>query len=185
MMLMRELFADRRRAFYGQAAPVELPPLPPEAVAGYIATRFERTGRDVGGALEPLLALAKGHPQRTMLLAHTVWEHTPDGATATEETWEAARERAMRQVRDELRTVWSNLSPSHRRALTAVAENTDALYAAGRRHGGSRGGAIHAAVKALEDRGEIAQDPSARTGYRLTDPLLAAWIVDDPARRGA
>lgn len=176
--MMRELFADRRRAFYGQAAPVELSPLPPEEVADYIATRFRQTGRDVGQALEPLLTLAKGHPQRTMLLAHSVWDLTPGEATATEETWQAARERAMSQVRDELRTVWSGLSASHRRALTAVAENTSALYAAGRRHGGSRGGAIHTAVQALGDRGEIARDPDARTGFRLTDPLLAAWIAD-------
>ena len=182
--MMRELFADRRRAFYGQAAPAELPPLPPEEVADYIATRFARTGRDIGHALEPLLTLAQGHPQRTMLLAHTAWELTPVGATATEETWEAAYKRAMHQVRDELRTVWSSLPASHRRALTAVAENTDALYATSRRHGGSRGGAIHTAAKALEDRGEITRDPSARTGFRLADPLLAAWITDDPETRG-
>jgi hypothetical protein len=117
-----------------------------------------------------------------MLLAHTVWELTPAKAIATEETWQAAYERAMHQASDELRTVWSGLSASHRRALTAVAENTSALYAASRRHGGSRGGAIHTAVKALEDRGEITNDPSARTGYRLTDPLLAAWIAGNPPR---
>ncbi|HWX44770.1 MAG TPA: hypothetical protein VNY52_05565 [Solirubrobacteraceae bacterium] len=107
------------------------------------------------------------------------WVSIVSEATATEETWQAAYERAIHQVHDELRTVWSCLSASHRRALTAVAENTSALYAAGRRHGGSRGGAIHTAVKVLADRGEIAKDPSARTGYRLTDPLLAAWITDE------
>ncbi len=181
--MMRELFADRRRAFYGQAAPVELPPLPPAEVADYVATRFQRTRRDVGVALEPLLALAQGHPQRTMLLAHTLWELTPSGQAATEETWQAAYERAMHQVRDELRTTWTALPAGHRRALTAVAENTTPLYAAARRHGGSRGGAIHAAIQALEDRGEIAPDAAARTGYRLTDPLLAAWIEDDRAER--
>jgi hypothetical protein len=183
--MMRELFADRRRAFYGQAAPVELPPLPPAEVAEYIATRFQRTKRDIGQALEPLLALTEGHPQRTMLLAHTVWELTPSGAAATEETWLTARERAMHQIRDELRTAWSTLPASHRRALTAVAENTSALYASRRRHGGSRGGAIHTAVQALEDRGEITKDPGTRTCFRLTDPLLAAWITDNPPRQHA
>ncbi len=181
--MMRELFADRRRAFYGQAAPVELPPLPPAEVADYVATRFQRTRREVGVALEPLLALAQGHPQRTMLLAHTLWELTPSGRAATEETWQAAYERAMHQVRDEMRTAWTALPAGHRRALTAVAENTTPLYAAARRHGGSRGGAVHAAIRALEDRGEIAADAAARTGYRLTDPLLAAWIVDGRAER--
>lgn len=176
--MMRELFADRRRAFYGQAAPVALPPLPPAEVADYVATRFQRTKRDIGRALEPLLELAQGHPQRTMLLAHAVWELTPAGGAATEETWLTARERAMSQVRDELRTVWSALGTGHRRVLTAIAENTTPLYAAGRRHGGSRGGAVSSAAAALEDRGEITEDRTTRTGFRLTDPLLARWIAD-------
>jgi hypothetical protein len=181
--MMRELFADRRRAFYGQAAPVALPPLSPDDVAVYVATRFEQTGRDVGRALEPLLALGRGHPQRTMLLAHAIWEFTPSGAAATEETWEAAYQRAMAQVRDELRAIWTALPTSHRRALTTVAENTSPLYATGRGHGGSRGGAVRTAIRALEDNGEITADASTRTGYRLTDPLLGAWIID--GRSGA
>ncbi len=176
--MMRELFANRRRAFYGQAAPVELPPLPAEAVADYLATRFDQTGRDIGSALEPLLTLAQGHPQRTMLLAHALWELTPPGQAATEETWQAAYERAMQQAGDELRAIWTALPTSQRRALTAIAENTTPLYASGRRHGGSRGGAIRTAVRALQDRGEITPDRNTRTGHRLTDPLLTAWVND-------
>jgi len=176
--MMRELFADRRRAFYGQAAPVELPPLPADELAGYIAARFQQTGRDIGLALEPLLTLGQGHPQRTMLLAHAVWELTGSGAVASEETWNAAYERAMRQVRDELRATWVALPASHRRAMTVIAENATPLYASGRHHGGSRGGSIRNATRALEDRGEIITDHGTRTGYRLTDPLLAAWITE-------
>jgi len=64
------------------------------------------------------------------------------------------------------------------RALTVIAENTTPLYGAGRTHGGSRGVAVRSAVVALEDRGEISGEPGTRTGYRLTDPLLAAWIAE-------
>jgi uncharacterized protein len=176
--MMRELFADRRRAFYGQAAPVQLPPLPPQDVADSLAARFEQTNRDIGAALEPLLALAQGHPQRTMLLAHAIWELTPAGESATEETWLGAYEHVMLQTGDELRAIWTGLPTSQRRALTAIAENSAALYSSGRRYGGSRGGALRAAVQALLDRGEIVDDRTARTGYRLTDPFLAAWIAD-------
>ncbi|HYB22545.1 MAG TPA: hypothetical protein VED41_02025 [Solirubrobacteraceae bacterium] len=179
--MMRELFADRRRAFYGQAAPVELPPLSSTAVAEYVASRFERNGRNVGQALEPLLALGAGHPQRTMLLAHKVFELTPPDGTATDETWQAACEGVMREVGDELRAIWSALPVSQRRSLTVVAESSAPLYSAGRSHGGSRGGAVRNAIRALEERGEITADPSARTGYRLTDPLLAAWIAQGRA----
>ncbi|MGH2805035.1 MAG: AAA family ATPase [Thermoleophilaceae bacterium] len=174
--MMRELFADRRRAFYGQAGPVELSSLPAEEVAEYIAERFERTGRAVGGALDPLLDLAGGHPQRTMLLAHAVWERTPSGQAANEETWAAAEDAVARDVHDELRAIWTSLKPSQRRVLAAIAENTQRLYASDRRHGGSRGGAVRSAARALEDRGEIVPDQAASTGYRVTDPLLARWV---------
>jgi hypothetical protein len=113
-----------------------------------------------------------------MQLAHGLWDATPRGAEATEETWQRAYDATMHQVRDELRAIWSALSPSQRRALTAIAENTSPLYGVRREHGGSRGGTVRAAVRALEDRGEITADPAARTRHRVVDPLLAAWILE-------
>lgn len=174
--MMSELFGDRRRAFYGQAGPLELPPLPADEVAEYIAERFERTGRAVGDALDALLRRADGHPQRTMLLAHALWERTPAGKTANEDTWAAAEDAVARDLHDELRAIWTSLKPSQRRVLAAIAENTQRLYAADRRHGGSRGGAVRSATKALEDRGEIVRDERAASGHRVTDPMLARWV---------
>lgn len=174
--MMRELFADRRRAFYGQAGPIDLPPLRPDDAAEHLSARFEATGRGIGPALEPLLDTAAGHPQRTMLLAHVLWELTPEGKTATEEHWLAAYDRVMRDVRDELRAVWSALPTSQRRVLVGVAEGREGIYAAGRRHGGSRGGAVVRATKALVDRGEVTEDSSTTTGLRVIDPLLSAWV---------
>jgi len=177
--MMRELFTDRRRAFYGQAGPVELPPLEAGDVAGHLAGRFAATRRDVGEALGPLLDTAAGHPQRTMLLAHLIWERTPPGGAATHETWLEAYDHAMAvDVRDELRAIWTALSISQRRALTAIAADDGPLFgrAASRRHGGSRGGALQAAVRGLVDRGEVVEDPGRTTGHRVVDPLLAAWV---------
>ena len=174
--MMRELFSDRRRAFYGQAGPVDLHPLAPDDVAAHLTERFRRTDRDIGQALDPLLAVARGHPQRTMLLAHAVWDQIEPGEVADEGAWRAAYDQVMREVGDELRTIWTSLSASHRRALTAIAENDAPLYGAARRHGGSRGGTVQAAVAALGDRGEIVEDRQTVTGYRAIDPLLAAWI---------
>ncbi len=62
--LMRDLFSDRRQAFFAQAATIELPPLPQNELADYIGERFERADRDPGDALAPLLDVAHGHPQR-------------------------------------------------------------------------------------------------------------------------
>jgi uncharacterized protein len=177
--MMRELFTDRRRAFYGQAAPLELPPLGAEDVAAFIAERFAASERDVGSALGPLLTAADGHPQRTMLLAHVLWHLTPTGGRADEETWAAAWDRVLNvEVRDELRAIWTGLSVGQRRALAAIAAGDGPLYgrAAERRHGGSRGGALQTAVRVLVDRGELSEDDRSVTGHRVVDPLLAAWV---------
>lgn len=176
--MMRELFSDRRRAFYGQAGPVDLPPLPPDDVAEHVSERFEATGRKIGAALDPLLEASRGHPQRTMLLAHILWELTEEGEEVTEEIWLSAFDEVMHHVRDELRAAWSSLPTSQKRVLTAIAENREGIYAAGRRQGGSRGGAVRSAVEALRDRGEIVEDPGAVSGWRLVDPLLAAWVSE-------
>jgi hypothetical protein len=175
--MMRRLFADKRRALYGQARAVELEPLAPDDVAEDVARRFDRTNRGVGAALDLLLGSGEGHPQRTMLLANALWDAVPPGETATEEHWFAGYERAMAELHDELRAIWTGLSTGQRRVLAAVAENRQGLYAGGRRYGGSRGGAVKTAITALVNLGEVREHKSAATGYSLVDPLLRQWIV--------
>jgi hypothetical protein len=174
--MMRELFADRRRAFYGQAGPVELPPLRPDDLGLNIDARFRATGRDVGAALGPLLDAAAGHPQRAMLLAHAVWDRTEPQGRATEETWTEAYDAVIREAGGELRAVWTSLSTGQRRVLASIGENTAPLYSASQGHGSSRGAAIAKAVRVLLDRGEVVEDPAAVTGHRVVDPLLVAWL---------
>jgi hypothetical protein len=53
--IMQQLFADPKRPLLDQAVPKNLAPLPLNDVGEYVAGRFERTGRDVGSALTPML----------------------------------------------------------------------------------------------------------------------------------
>lgn len=175
--MMRKLFSDKRRAMYGQARPVELPPLAPEDVGVHLDERFRATNREIGTALGPLLDHSRGHPQRTMLLAHLLWDRTEPGAQAGDDAWTSTIDRARADLRDELRAVWRGLSDGQKRILTGVAENREGVYAAGLRHGGSRGGSAKAAVDALLDNGEISRNPATRSGYRLVDPMLEDWIL--------
>lgn len=171
--MMRELFGDRRRAFYAQARELALPPLSDGPTAAFLTARFSASGRDVGTALGPLLDVAAGHPQRTILLAHALWEQTPRAGTADEATLADAVARTLSQLLSEFQGLWSSLTSGQRRVLVRVAENTDALYAVGT-HG--RGGSVGTALAALVDRGEVVADTSTRTGHRIVDPLLALWL---------
>lgn len=177
--MMEQLFGDRRRAFYGQASPVGLGPLEDVALAEHIADRFERTGKEVGTALGSLLALVRGHPQRAMLAAHGLWDAASSGRAADEETWETAYRQVMAEARDELRAVWTGLATGQRRVLAALARGSESLYGAQRPQGGSRGGAVNAAVRALVDRGEVADIGGPGAGLRIVDPLLAEWVRRD------
>lgn len=174
--MMTALFADRGRAFYAQARPVELPPLPAEPTARFLTERFAATGRELGSALGPLLELAAGHPQRTMLLAHALWELTPAAGRAEEEQFLAAYQRVLGEVAGEFRVLWSALPTGQRRLLTLVADDRDRPYSRAAAVGGSKGGTVRAALAALRERGEIVEDLARRSGYRVVDPLLAAWV---------
>ena len=104
------MFTDKRRAFYAQARQVDLSALNENDVAEFISTRFEESGKGVGEALAPLLELAAGHPQRSMLLAHFVWEATPARGQATGETWATALARVLEvEAAEELRATWTAL----------------------------------------------------------------------------
>jgi len=179
--LLEAAFADSGRAFYNQVLRVPLGRLEGPALAEAFADRFERTGREAGNALSPLLALADGHPQRAMFLAHLLWEQTPRGATADEQTWAAALDLAQTWVSDEMAGIWGPLSRNQQVALRAVAEHGSATVAAAGGTGVARS-ARQAAESTLLRLGLIEPDatrtgPRGGTRRRLVDPLLADWVV--------
>jgi hypothetical protein len=177
--MMRELFTSQRRAFYGQAGAVELAPLDAEDIADYLYDRFKQGNRELAGALDGLLDVGAGHPQRTMLLAHFLWEETAPGDRADEEGFARAVDRVMNfEVADEMRAIWTKAPAGQKRVLAAVADDVAGLYANStqERVGGSRGAAIKEATNALLDSGDLVVDTRTKTGYRLVDPLLARWV---------
>jgi hypothetical protein len=119
--MMRALFADRERPLYGQARPVALAPLADADLLHHIAGHFEATGRDPGSALEPLLDVARGHPQRAMMLAHHLWEATDPAKQAGAEEFGQALDATRSEARDALQAAWGALERSERAVLAALA----------------------------------------------------------------
>jgi hypothetical protein len=172
------LFTSKRRAFYAQARALDLQPLAAEDLAEFVEGRFRSSGKTAGAALEPLLTFGEGHPQRSMLLSHFLWEQTPTRGEATEQTWVETLDRILSaEAADELRASWSSLAGGERRAMLAIATGR-APYARStqRQVGGSRGGGMEHAIRSLIDGGDLVEDPRSETGYRVVDPLLAHWI---------
>lgn len=177
--LMRDLFSDRRQAFFAQATPIALPPLAAVDLAEYIAERFERAGRDPGDALGPLLALARGHPQRAMLLAHHLYQLTDRRHPASGETWLRALAATQHAVTGEVEADWANLGRVERKVISIIAARSVALGGAEarERYALSRGGSNSRAAESLWRDGHVAPDDATATGWRVVDPLLERWLA--------
>jgi hypothetical protein len=178
--MMRDMFSDRRHAFFAQAAPVRLGPLPADELAEHLTARFAEGRRDPGEALGPLLDGCEGHPQRAMLLAHHLYERLGPGATADVEDWAKASAAARREAQEEIQVLWQSSTELERRVLKAIAQRTVALGSreAEVRFGLAKGGSATAAADRLVADGHVVDDAGTRSGRRIVDPFLAAWLRD-------
>lgn len=178
--MMRSLFSDRKRPFYGQAAPLELYRLPRSAVGDYIADRFQQTRREAGEALGWLLDLVDGHPQRAMLFAHLLWRHTAANAEAGEEEWLGAYEEAWGYLQGDFEATWDSLSAVEAGVVDAVAAGIQSLTGKAAREifGLPAGSAAGDAAKRLVGQGLLSRSGEGRqTHYELVDPVFARWVV--------
>lgn len=172
--LMEQLFGAYERPFFGQARVMRLDPLTDPDLIEYVGERFEAGGRDVTPVLDAFLDLAKGHPQRAMLLAHQLWDQTPRGEVATPERWQRAIEVMFAEYGEALQAAWDSLETKEQAVMAALALSPEPLFAERtlERFNLSKGGAQHAR-QALVRSGQL-----HRLGddWRIVDPLLAEWI---------
>jgi hypothetical protein len=174
----RPLQRDRRRAFFAQAAPITLGPLPADQLAKYLVDRFGQAKRDPGEALGPLLDAAEGHPQRAMLLSHHLYERLDPGGRADIEVWVDALHAARVEAQGEIAVLWESCTSLERKALKVIVQRTIALGSrnADLRYGLAKGGSAQAAVERLFADGHLIEDESSRTGWRIVDPFLASFL---------
>jgi hypothetical protein len=172
--VMQQLFADPKRPLLDQAVPKHLPPLPLAEVADYVAARFRHTGRTAEAALSPLLEFTRGHPQRSMMLAHYLWERTPRGAAADEARWLSALDQAVADTAQLMRAIWKALSANERRVARALAVTTTALHSQETADAvGIKRSSIGKALESLVANADVIDEHGKP---RLTDPMFEHWL---------
>jgi len=174
--LMRALFSEQERPFYGQARPLELPPLPISEAAADIAGLLDADGlaARAGSTVDELLAFTGGHPQRTMLLAHHLYNLLDADESVDDPTLETI-ERGLRETGDAHQALWDALQRIERIVCLALAD--------GQAPTGSRVADEHRVARStLQDALErLVTDGRhvKRTeggGPYLLDPLFAEWL---------
>lgn len=172
--VMQQLFADPKRPLLDQAVPKNLAPLPLDDVADYVDRRFRQTGRDAGTALAPLLEFTRGHPQRSMMLAHYLWGRTRKGAAADEGTWVSALDQARTDTAQLMRAIWRALTVNERRVARALAVVSTPLHSQETATAvGIKRSSIGKALEALTANADVIEDNGKP---RLTDPMFELWL---------
>jgi hypothetical protein len=172
--LMRALFSDQERPFYGQARPLRLPPLPVAEATRDIVAMLASDKLVAGDAVDELLAFTQGHPQRTLLLAHHLYNALDDGATPDDPTGHAI-ELALDETRDAHQAVWDGLGRIERILVMALADGqapTGSRVAS--EHRVARSTLQGALERLAEDERHVRRDDEAQP--YLLDPLFAEWL---------
>jgi hypothetical protein len=171
---MQQLFADPRRPLLDQAVPKHLAPLPLADVGDYVALRFAQTNREAGAALPPLLEFTRGHPQRSMMLAHYLWQRTPRDRAADEGTWVAALDQAAIDAAPLMRAIWKALTTNERRVARALAVATTPLHSEDTAAAvGIKRSSIGKALESLVANADVIHEDRKP---RLTDPMFEFWL---------
>jgi hypothetical protein len=172
--VMQQLFADPKRPLLDQAVPRNLAPLPLDAVGDYIRERSRKSGRDVEVTLGPFLEFTRGHPQRSMMLAHYLWERIPRGTSADEGTWLAALDQAAADAAPLMNAIWRALRPNERRVARALAVATTPLYSEETASAvGIKRSSIGRALESLVSNADVISENGR---HRLTDPMFELWL---------
>jgi hypothetical protein len=175
-------FEDRARPFYGQVQTFTLGRLDPVALTRFVADGFALSKRDISEVLPDLVAASEGHPQRSMLLAHLLFQQVTPRSSATMESLRAALDAALDRVDPEARSVLGGLDFGSRKTLRAIAEYGTPISArAGRTLDLPKTTAADAAAR-LQKLGIVEREPTSRR-WRLVDPLLARWLRERYATR--
>ncbi|MCW2957411.1 MAG: hypothetical protein JWP18_214 [Solirubrobacterales bacterium] len=174
--LMREMFSDHERPFYAQARPLTLPVLPAGETVADLEAVFTAHDLSPGPALLQIVALAAGHPQRTMLLAHLLFGLLDDGTPPDDDGRLAAEalRLALEETADVHQAVWESLDRAGRAVVVALA---DGLAPTGQRtareHAITRSSMQRALERLATDEQHVVRDDQ---GARLLDPLFAEWL---------
>jgi hypothetical protein len=172
--MMARIFGDQARPFYSQAQRFELGRLDIGVLTAAVSDIFTQAGRNDG---EPVVAAlmerAEGHPQRSMLLAHLLWQRTLPGQPPSDELSDVVMSDALAAVSAEIVAMLDVLPTTEKKTLRAIAEYGTPLSSRALRDLNLAKTSAQSAAASLADR---ALAERTADGWRIIDPLTTRWL---------
>ena len=178
--MMEQIFNDDNEPFWRSAKQIELGVIPPHLFANFIRDRFNNTARSIDEAvIDAILETTHAHPYGTQELAYALWEVTGQNETATPTKLDEALHRVLRSETAHFRRIWEDAPKAQRLTLEALAKDPGQpplSTAYRRKHNLPGTSTIQRALEALTED-ELVQ--RHQDGYRIAEPFLAEWILDN------
>jgi hypothetical protein len=172
--MMARIFGDQARPFYAQAQRFELGRLDVGVLTSAVSDIFNESGRT---NCEPVIAMlmqrAEGHPQRSMLMAHLLWQRVMPGHSPPDDLGDAVLTDALAAVSAEIVAMLDVLPTTEKKALRAIAEYGTPLSSRALRDLNLAKTSAQSAAASLLDRALAERTPD---GWRIIDPLTARWL---------
>jgi hypothetical protein len=172
--MMARIFGDQARPFYSQAQRFELGRLDIGVLTAAVSDIFTQAGRnDSEPVVAALMERAEGHPQRSMLLAHLLWQRTLPGQPPSDELSDVVMSDALAAVSAEIVAMLDVLPTTEKKTLRAIAEYGTPLSSRALRDLNLAKTSAQSAAASLADR---ALAERTADGWRIIDPLTTRWL---------
>lgn len=175
--ILNDMFLNKSRPFYKSAFVYTLKEIPKDDFTAYMEKRFRDTGKicplEIG---ERIYNTVRGYPYYVQKLASIAWDITIRKCNL--DVVRNAYNILLTMESADFEGIWSGLTLIQRSVLKAIAkEPTSSPYSREflERHRLSIGG-TQKAMEVLLSRDLIEKDNE--NSYRLTDPIMAAWLSE-------
>lgn len=172
---LKDIFTDKGRPLYKSAFLYTLREIPKEDFIQHIRRKFEESRKkcppDVAGKIYDMV---RGYPYYVQKLALLTWDITDKSCNV--DLVATAYKLLIKMETPDFEGIWSGLTLIQKAVLKAIArEPTTSPFAKEylERFGLTIGGA-QKAIQALLEKDLIEKDAENR--YRLTDPIMGAWL---------
>lgn len=172
--MMARIFGDQARPFYGQAQRFELGRLDVGVLTAAVGDVFTESGRpDCDAVIAMLMQQAEGHPQRSMLLAHLLWQRVVPGRPPESQLADQVVADALAMVSAEIVAMLDVLPTAEKKTLRAIAEYGTPLSSRALRDLNLPKTSAQSAGQSLLERAVVERSAA---GWRIIDPLTTRWL---------
>jgi len=175
--LLRRAVHERSAPLLKMARPYPLGPLPRDAFAAFLLSRFKASGRPVlKEVVYAVLDLTGCHPNDTQEAAHFLWEVALLPLSPTDLV-ASAMDRVLDAESAQMTVLWHDSAPAQRNLLVALVEwGGRNIYSEEYRRHANLGAAttVQRALQTLTDRELVDLEPSG--AYAIKERFFAEWI---------